>query len=303
VAAVLGFWRSVRGPRRLVLVPSALVALVVVYVVGLAVSLTVVPAVEHPAGQTPAAHGLMAEEVTFPTADGVQLSAWWVPGSDGAAVVLLHGAGETRAATLPHAAVLADAGYGVLLADARGHGSSGGRGMESGWYGDEDVTAAVDFLRAQDDVDPDRIAVLGLSMGGEEAVGAAAHDPRIRAVIAEGVTGRTAEDKAAWLPGGIPGTVQRGLDALTYGLVDLLTPAAPPQPLADAVAEADGTSFLLIVAGTEPDEERAASVLRDRAPDRVTVWPVPDAPHTHGLATAPDEWTDRVTAFLDAGLN
>jgi pimeloyl-ACP methyl ester carboxylesterase len=277
-------------------------ALAVTYALALAVSLTVVPSVEHPAGQTPAAHGLAARVVEFAAADGVRLSAWWVPGSSGAAVVLLHGAGETRAATLPQAEVLAGAGYGVLLVDARGHGSSGGRGMELGWYGDTDVVAAVDFLAAQDGVDDDRIGLLGLSMGGEEALGAAAADGRIRAVVAEGATARTAEDKDAWLPGGVPGAVQRGLDVLTYGLVDLLTPASPPPPLADAVAAAEGVSFLLITAATMPDEERAAAVLRERAPDRVQVWTVPDAAHTHALAAAPEEWAERVTGFLDGAL-
>ena len=75
--------------------------------------------------------------------------------------MLLHGAGETRAATLPQADVLAHHGYGVLLLDARGHGDSGGRGMDAGWYGDDDVRAAVDFLVGRPGVDPGRIAVLG----------------------------------------------------------------------------------------------------------------------------------------------
>ena len=63
-------------------------------------------------------------------------------------------------------------GYGVLLLDARGHGDSGGRAMDLGWFGDLDVTAAVDHLAARDDVDPDRIGAVGMSMGGEEAGGA-----------------------------------------------------------------------------------------------------------------------------------
>jgi hypothetical protein len=71
-------------------------------------------------------------------------------------------------------------------------------------------------LQRQADVDPDRIGVLGLSMGGEDAIGAA--DPAIRAVVAEGATHRTAADKAGYLPGGITGTIQRGMDRLTYGV-------------------------------------------------------------------------------------
>src|SRR5690606_16506366 len=91
------------------------------------------------------------------TADGVRLAAWYVPSTNRAAVVLLHGAGSTRSNVLRHAAVLADNGYGVLLLDARGHGESEGRAMDFGWWGDADVTAAVEALAGRADVDPDRI--------------------------------------------------------------------------------------------------------------------------------------------------
>jgi hypothetical protein len=69
--------------------------------------------------------------------------------------------------------------------------------MDLGWFGDEDVGGAVSFLVAQSRVDD--IAAVGLSMGGEEAIGAAATDDRIATVVAEGATKRVSGDKA-WLP-------------------------------------------------------------------------------------------------------
>jgi alpha-beta hydrolase superfamily lysophospholipase len=69
-----------------------------------------------------------------------------VPSANGAAVVLLHGAGSTRSDVLDQAAVIAGAGLGVLMLDARGHGESGGRAMDFGWFGDEDIAAATTFL-------------------------------------------------------------------------------------------------------------------------------------------------------------
>jgi pimeloyl-ACP methyl ester carboxylesterase len=250
----------------------------------------------------PRVAGATVQEVALRTDDGVRLSAWWVPSRNGAAVVLLHGSGENRSATVPQAEILGRHGYGLLLLDARGHGRSGGRGMDFGWYGDRDIRAAGDFLRARSDVDPRRIGLLGLSMGGEEAVGAAAGDPRFRAVVAEGATARTAADKAAWLPGGVLGAAQRGIDRLTYGIVDVLTPAGPPTGLRDSVAGATGTRFLFVTAGSMPDEARAARVFRDAAPDRVTVWEVPDAAHTGGLRTEPAGWERTVTGFLAEAL-
>ena len=124
-------------------------------------------------GRTPADLELAYRDVTFPSSDGVDLAGWYVPTRNGAAVALLHGAGSTRSDVLGQAAVLARHGYGVLLFDARGHGESAGRGMDFGWYGTADVSGAVDFLTRQPDVSPDRVGLVGLSMGGEEAIGAA----------------------------------------------------------------------------------------------------------------------------------
>jgi len=133
--AVRMLWRTTHGWRRLWLLPGVLIAAVLMWAIAFAVMVTVVPPTALPA-ETPAARGMSISEVTLRTSDGVRLSAWWVPSTNRAAVVLLHGAGENRTATVPQAAVLARHGYGVLVLDARGHGRSSGRGMDLGWYGD-----------------------------------------------------------------------------------------------------------------------------------------------------------------------
>jgi uncharacterized protein len=299
--AVVRLWRAVRGWWRLAFLPGALLAAAVAWSAAIAVVATFVPPTPE-LDARPEDHGLQMTEVELETADGVQLAAWEVPSANGAAVIVLHGSGSNRAATLAQAEVLAAHGYGLLLVDARGHGGSGGRGMEFGWYGDADLRAAVDHLAAGPGAEPARIGVLGLSMGGEAAIGAAVADPRIRAVVAEGATSRTAEDKAAWLPGGVAGAIQRGLDRMTYAFVDVLTPASPPIALRDAVRAAEATQFLLVTAGTVPDEARAAEVLQEAAPQRLEVWEVPDARHTGGLRADPAGWEQRVVGFFDEVL-
>jgi pimeloyl-ACP methyl ester carboxylesterase len=226
-----------------------------------------------------------------------------IPSANHAAVILLHGAGSNRTATLAQAVVLARHGYGVLMVDARGQGRSGGRGMDIGWYGDQDVGGGLAFLQHRPDVDPTRIAALGLSMGGEEAIGAAAAHRDIRAVIAEGATQRTAADKSGWLPGGIAGSIQRGLDRLTYGMTALLTPAEQPIQMHDAIAKASGTPFLLIAAGRRTDETKAANYFRSAAPGRVWVWTAPGANHTGALETDPQQWESQVITFLNRTLS
>ena len=295
--------RATRPWWRIPIVVALLVAAyAVVFILGVAVAATNVPRTAVGL-ETPRAHGLAYEDVTFSTADGVALSGWYVPSRNGAAVVLLHGAGSTRSAVLPHAVVLADDGFGVLLYDARGHGRSQGRAMDFGWYGDLDVAAAVDFVAGQADVQPGRVAALGLSMGGEEALGAAASDPRIRAVVAEGATTRMAGDKA-WLSDvhGVRGWVQEQLDRAMYATADVLTAASPPIRLQDAVARASPRPILLITAGAVPDEGHAAAHIQAGSPATVQVWTATGAGHTRSLATHPAEWEDRVVSFLAHAL-
>ena len=299
--AVTVMWRTTRRWQRLWLVPLAVVTLLLGSSVSFGAVLAYAPRNELGA-VTPADRGLAFRDVAFRTSDGVLLSGWYVPSHNQAAVVTLPGSGSNRTSTLGQAVVLARHGYGVLLVDPSGQGRSGGRAMDAGWYGDRDVTAAVNFLVHRHGVDPGRIGVLGLSMGGEEAIGAAAADPAIRAVVAEGATHRTAADKAGYLPGGIPGAIQRVLDQVTYGTAALLSPAPEPGSLHDAIARAHGTHFLLIAGGDVVDEADAAAYLRSAAPERVVTWTVAGASHTHGLATAPAAWTARVIGFLNATL-
>ena len=231
VIGAVGLVRAARGWWRL---PATTALLVLLYVtepaITAAVAATNVPPTEVDTA-TPASLGMAYEDVTFPAADGTELSGWYVESANGAAVVLLHGAGSTRSAVLDHAAVLAGHGYGVLLYDARGHGRSGGQPMDFGWYGDEDVRGAVSFLQADPDVDPARIGAVGMSMGGEQAIGAMAGNDDLRAVVAEGATGRVAEDKA-WYSSAVRDPREhprrsRVVDHADHGRAHLRRPARP----------------------------------------------------------------------------
>ena len=296
--------RARRGWRRYALtIPALLVAVVLATaVLGQAVALTNVPPTDVGTA-TPADRGLAYRDVEFAARDGVTLSGWYVPSRSGAAVALLHGAGSTRSAVLDHAVLLAGDGLGVLLFDARGHGRSGGTPMDAGWYGDDDLGGAVTFLSEQPDVDPLRIGAVGMSMGGEEAVGAVGADPRLRAVVAEGATNRVPGDKA-WLSDvyGWRGAITEPVDWLVYNVADLLTEASQPTTMRSAVAAAPETPVLLIAAGAVPAELSAARHIQAGSPDSVQIWVAPNAGHVGGLGAHPAEWQDRVSTFLDAAL-
>lgn len=256
--------------------------------------------------RTPASLGLPYRDVTFESRDGTRLHGWYLSSENGTGVVVLHGSGSTRSDVLDQAGVLARHGYGVLLFDARGHGQSEGRGMDLGWSGEDDARGAVDFLEDQPDITSERIGLLGLSMGGEIAIGTAGLDARVVAVVAEGATNRVAEDKAYLSRYGLRGAAQQHVDGLTYALTDLITAAPRPAPLRDSVelatARSEPAAFLLITAGDDPDEGYAADHMCSGSPAACDIWTVPRAGHTDGLRVAGPEWEERVTGFLDEVL-
>jgi pimeloyl-ACP methyl ester carboxylesterase len=307
VATVVGAMtliRSAGGWRRWLALPvGLLVVWFVAWPLTMALMVTNVPPTRLEI-ETPADRGVAFQDVTFVTADGVRLSAWYVPSRNGAAVVLRHGATSTRSNTLDEAVILARHGYGVLATDARGHGRSGGVAMDWGWYGDLDTAAAVTYLSQRPDVDRDRIAVVGLSMGGEEALGAAATDQRIRAVVAEGVSSRgTVVDDDLILPSHPGRWMNIGQTWIQQHLADLLTDATAPVGLRAAVVTMTPRPVLLIVGRDALGGEITAGPrLRAAAPATVNLWEVPGAGHTGGLATQPQQWEAHVIGFLEHTL-
>ena len=288
--------------RTLIILSVTLGLAVFVWTFSPAIIATDVPPID-PGELSPIDLGLNAEMVRFPTTDGVEIVAWFVPATDGKTVILRHGAGETRSSVLPHAAVLARHGFGVLLTDARGHGSSAGEAMEFGWYGDRDISAALDYLSTRPEVDIAKVAVVGMSMGGEEAIGAIGSDRRIAAVIAEGATARTDLDKG-WLGEvyGARGWIQLKLEWLQYAFTDLLTAAPKPPILAEAARAGQLRPVLLIAGGDMPDEINAAEFIAREAGGHVSIWVVPDAGHIQGLSTAPESWERKAISFLDTAM-
>jgi pimeloyl-ACP methyl ester carboxylesterase len=104
------------------------------------------------------------EDVLFSTSDGIGIKGWYfTKDSSGKAVVLLHGWKANRMETLPRVRFLYEAGYNVLVYDARGCGESGGEKISIGYYETEDLAAAVKFLKGRGN---SKIGCIGISQGG-----------------------------------------------------------------------------------------------------------------------------------------
>ena len=76
---------------------------------------------------------------------------------------------------------MAERGFAALAFDPSYTGESGGepRRMASPDINTEDFLAAVDFLSVQENIDPERIGIIGICGFGGMAVNAAALDPRL----------------------------------------------------------------------------------------------------------------------------
>lgn len=127
---------------------------------------------------------LGAEEVSFPTDDGLMLSAWLVPPSadaNGTTVVVFQGNAGNRGDRIPLAKAMTDRGYGVLLVDYRGYGGNPGNPTEDGLLADG--RAAVAYLETRADVDADRLVYFGESLGAAVAIGVAEQRPPAALVL------------------------------------------------------------------------------------------------------------------------
>ncbi len=85
-----------------------------------------------------------------------------------------------------YAQTLAERGFLTIAFDPSFTGESGGtpRYVASPDINTEDFCAAVDYLSIREDVDPDKIGILGISGWGGMAINAAAIDTRIKATVA-----------------------------------------------------------------------------------------------------------------------
>ncbi len=164
-------------------------------------------------------------------------------------IVMAHGFGLTRRCGLSELAhQLSEAGYAVLLFDYRGFGDSGGSPRQLVSFRKQlaDWRSAVAFVRARPEIDPDRVATWGFSLGAGHALTTAARDETVAAVVAvapmfDGLSSTLAAMKG-W-------TALNFLRILSRGIGDWLAALFRRRPIMVPLAAEPGKLGLL----TSPD--------------------------------------------------
>lgn len=126
------------------------------------------------------------EAVELLTDDGVRLGAWFVPSATGVAepgpaVLVCNGNAGYRAHRLPLADALSRRGYHVLLFDYRGYAGNPGSPTEDGLRAD--ARAAARALTDRPEVDAERVAYFGESLGAAVCGGMAIEMPPAALVL------------------------------------------------------------------------------------------------------------------------
>jgi uncharacterized protein len=244
----------------------------------------------------PAALGTPHEEVSFTTSDGLELTGWYVPSKNGAAVIAFPG----RKGPQRHARMLARHGYGVLLFDRRGEGESEGDPNTLGWAGDRDLEAALAFLRRRSDVDPDRIGGLGLSVGGEMLLQSAAESQALRAVVSDGAGTRSIREHVH--TSGAANWLLLPQWSVITAATAVFSNHAPPPDLKELVGRIAPRPVFLIYTSHGQGGENLNPTFYAAAREPKTLWKIPEASHTGGIEVRPQEYERRVVGFFDRAL-
>jgi len=239
-------------------------------------------------------------EIHFASPHGEMMTGLWIPGTDeNHTIVLVHGIENNSIGMLKYARPFRDLGWNVFIFDQRGCGRSGGDGASFGWFERNDIRAAYDWVLAKTSQE-NKIGTLGMSMGATSALMHAAVDPRARFVIADSAYADAIDEivyqyhqqykgmpdqpmvpaALAWanLMGGfnlkdvslLPQMPKLAMPVLfIHGLDDEFTPPANTQKL--FYAKSTGESEL---------------------------WMVPDSAHVKAINLYPEEYKERVHAFL-----
>jgi hypothetical protein len=249
--------------------------------------------------QTPGDYGHSWEDITLNARAGGSFRAYFIPGSNGAAIIIPPPYGGGRGARLDEGDVLVRHGYAVFAFESRRCAGMGS--LSLGYKETSEVGDALAYLQSRADLDPDRVGILGFSSAGATAIMSAAQFPAIRAVVAEGGYGDFAEGALGLGTGStFLEKIYKESLAASYHLltgidIDKLSPS-------DVIGQIAPRPILLVYGSRERSLSGAYRQLT-AAGDNAGLWVVEGAGHGNYLEVSPDDYEARIVAFFDRALS
>ncbi len=294
--------RSLRQRITFVLVGTLLVAGILALGVPLALGASFVAALTNSGCGGETTPPMPYEDVRFPSTEFDRPTpAYFIPADapNGATVIVVPTGSAGRGDRMDEIAVYHDAGFAVLSYSSRV--CVGGAAGTLGYKEAAQVGDALAYLATRPDVDMRRVGIHGFSAGGAAAILAAAQFPAIRAVVAEGgyhdfsaEVEQNTPDRLWFAPffrlgARLSYRLTTGEDMSVLSPVSVIGQIAP-RPI-------------LLIYGTNEPSLPGARLQQAAAGANAQLWEVPGATHGSYIYTAPEEYKQRVAAFMTAGLS
>jgi len=243
------------------------------------------------------------EKLTLQTSDKLNLEAIYIPSQNQASVILLHGYKGYLYETAHIASLLQKHGYGAILPVFRAHGYSDGKLITFGKHEVKDVQAAYDYLLTRDDVNPEKIGLIGNSMGGSIGLLYAATNPQIKAIVAQSPYGSLHDTADAGLAKftnlqGFP--YNKMMEYFIQKIADINIDELAP---IDVIADIAPRPVFIMVGGMDSVVAPKGGVaLHDAAQEPKELWVGQNLDHAQFNLRRADDFEGRVTAFFDQYL-
>jgi len=248
---------------------------------------------------------IVVSEVEFPSADGMELSGWWMSGDPSKPPILLcHDLGSSKRVMINVAIALHDAGFPVLMFDFRGHGDSAGKRSSFGLLEKRDVIGALEWLERKG---ADRVGIFGAGMGAHAAVLAAAERLDTQVLVLDGLYPDAAYPLALAAYPNLTWARSR-LAFVANGIYSAFNGASPlSQRAADTVGELTGKHVLLLAPASDSDLLEAMREMVQRIPDQIDAdGNMVIVPATLGDGLYGEQlnrYHERVRAFFESNLD
>ncbi|HWV15003.1 MAG TPA: alpha/beta fold hydrolase [Cellvibrio sp.] len=259
--------------------------------------------------ETPLDYGATRyNNIRITTGDGATIAGWYVAPTTqaGKVIILIHGYGYDRRGTDFQTRLLLAAGYGVLLYDLRNHGESSGKinvfnRME---IYQSDLSQVVNYLKQKPEVNPGKIAVVGISLGAFTTLNSSTETLNdFAALWLDGLRFENffAQEPVHTLKGFTDALIDRQVRRLAG--IFYQQPITPAPPLfTQIIAQIKRPPLMLVASGLDEGERQLNEKFIPLMGGNKSIWFIDNAWHIGGRFEVPQEYGDKMLDFFARAL-